>query len=362
MSIQNGFHVAVFPGDGIGHEITEPSVALLHRALEKAGAPKITTEVLPAGAGAYRDLGSALPKASMDIARKSDAIFLAAMGLPDIRYADGTEIVPQLDLRFELGLYAGVRPVRTFPGMPVPLSDPRAQNIDLIVIRESIEGLFAPQAPGTVTEDEARETLVITRTVTEKLADFGFNLARQRKADGGQGKLTCIDKANIFPAFAFMRKIFYERHAAFPDIAADHMYVDAAAMNLIKRPWDFDVAITENMFGDILSDLGAALMGGLGFAPSADIGDDHAVFQPCHGSAPDIAGKGWANPTAMILSGAMMLDWLGTRNDSEATRTAGQLLQSAVEAAYAERNLLPREAGGSDGTAEIVKAVGAKLG
>ena len=135
------------------------------------------------------------------------------------------------------------------------------------------------------------------------------------------------------------------------------MYVDAAALNFVKRPWDFDVAITENMFGDILSDLGAALMGGLGFAPSADIGDEHAVFQPCHGSAPDIAGKGWANPTAMILSGAMMLDWLGTRHSDAATRDAGRLLHRAVEKAFAGGGLKPREAGGGAGTKDVVTAV-----
>lgn len=361
MPSNESYRIAVFPGDGIGEEITAPAVALVRRAAEKSGVRRLICEDWPAGAGAYRDGGEALPGPSMDAARASDAIFLAAMGDPDIRYPDGTEIIPQVDLRMELGLYAGVRPVKTFPGMPVPLSDPRAQSVDMVLIRESTEGLFSPDGPGSVSESEARETLVITRRITEKLADFGFDLARRRKADGRPGRLTCIDKANIFPAFAFMRQVFYERHAAFEDVAADHMYVDAAAMNFVKRPWDFDVAITENMFGDILSDLGAALMGGLGFAPSADIGDDHAVFQPCHGSAPDIAGKGWANPTAMILSGAMMLDWLGARHDDDAARQAGALLQGAVEAAYADGTLRPREAGGEAGTAEIADRVAAAL-
>jgi 3-isopropylmalate dehydrogenase len=357
VSLLNGYRIAVFPGDGIGHEITAPAVDLVERALRAAGAPGMRAETLPGGASAYRDLGEALPAAAMDTARASDAIFLAAMGDPEIRHPDGTEITPQVDMRMALGLYAGVRPVRTFPGMPVPLSDPRARSIDMVLIRESTEGLFAPAGAGSRTDTEARETLVITRSVTEKLSDFAFDLAARRKAEGRPGRVTCIDKANIFPAFAFMREVFYERRAAHPNVDADHMYVDAAAMHLVKRPWDFDVAITENMFGDILSDLGAALMGGLGFAPSADIGDDHAVFQPCHGSAPDIAGKGWANPTAMILSGAMMLDWLGARHGDAATRDAGHLLRRAVESAYAEGGLLPREAGGASGTKDVAMAV-----
>lgn len=357
MSLLNSYRIAVFPGDGIGHEITPPAVDLVDRALAKAGAPGMRAETLPGGAAAYRDLGEALPADAMETARGSDAILLAAMGDPDIRYPDGTEIIPQVDIRMALGLYAGVRPVRTFPGMPVPLADPRAQSIDMVLVRESTEGLFAPAGTGSQTDDEARETLVITRAVTEKLADFAFDLAARRKAEGGRGAVTCIDKANIFPAFAFMRRVFYERHAGHPDIEANHMYVDAAAMNFVKRPWDFDVAITENMFGDILSDLGAALMGGLGFAPSADIGDEHAVFQPCHGTAPDIVGKGWANPTAMILSGAMMLDWLGAKHGDQATRDAGHLLRAAVTHAFGDGGLLPREAGGGAGTKDVVAAV-----
>jgi 3-isopropylmalate dehydrogenase len=138
--------------------------------------------------------------------------------------------------------------------------------------------------------------------------------------------VTCVDKANVFRSMAFFRKIFDERAGKFPKLRAAHHYIDATALDLVRRPWDFDVLVTENMFGDILSDLGAALIGGMGFAPSADIGDDHAVFQPCHGSAPDIAGTGKANPTAMFLSAAMMLDWLGRRHRHDAALTASRLL------------------------------------
>ncbi len=157
------------------------------------------------------------------------------------------------------------------------------------------------------------------------------------------------------------RGIFYERAPAFPDVTAEHAYVDAFAMHMVQKPWTIDVAVTENMFGDILSDLGAALMGGLGYAPSADIGEEHAVFQPCHGTAPDIAGKGLANPTAMILSAAMMLEWLGTRHDAADARRTGALLRRAGDAAFNDGRLVTCELGGGAGTAEVYAAVEAAM-
>ena len=151
---------------------------------------------------------------------------------------------------------------------------------------------------------------MVTRKTTERLFDFSLKLAERRKKRGRPGRLTLVDKANVFKAFNWQRDIFAARKAKFPDVKTDLLYVDACAALMVKKPWDFDVMVMENMFGDILSDLAAGLIGGLGIAPSADIGDKHAVFQPCHGTAPDIMGQGKANPTAMILSAAMMLDWL----------------------------------------------------
>jgi 3-isopropylmalate dehydrogenase len=175
-----------------------------------------------------------------------------------VRYPDGTEIAPQLDLRFELELYAGVRPIRAIPALPSPLADPRGREIDLVIIRESTEGLFASRGKGTI-EDDARasEVMVITRAVSERLFDFSFELARARRDKGRPGRVTCVDKANVFRSFAFFRGIFDERAERFPDLGADHAYIDASALHLVRRPWDFDVMVTENMFGDILSDLGA---------------------------------------------------------------------------------------------------------
>ena len=355
------FRIAVFPGDGIGNEITHPTLRLIARAAARTGGFSITPQDCPAGAAHYRDQGVALPKASIDTARKADAILLAAMGLPSVRYQDGTEISPQLDLRFELGLYAGVRPIRPIPGVPVVLADPRAREMDFVILRESTEGLFASHGKGEVTPERATETMVLTRPTTERLHDFGLGLAARRKATGGQGRATCVDKANVFRAFAWFREIFDRRAREFPGLTADHMYVDACALMMVQRPWTLDVLITENMFGDILSDLGAGLIGGMGYAPSADIGVEHALFQPCHGSAPDIAGKGLANPTAMILSAAMMLEWLGRENGvAEATR-AGALIRRSVDAAFASGGLRICELGGNAGTSAAFSAVEAAM-
>ena len=160
----------------------------------------------------------------------------------------------------------------------------------------------------------------------------------------------------MFKAFNWQREIFDERKAKFPEVATDKLYVDACAAMMVRRPWDFDVMVMENMFGDILSDLAAGLIGGLGMAPSADIGDTHAVFQPCHGTAPDIMGQGKANPTAMILSAAMMLDWLADKHDHPPAAEAAQRIERAVDEAYAG-GVKPMEFGGSDGTAAIAGAV-----
>ncbi len=364
MSANSDFHIAVLPGDGIGLEITEPTLRLLDRAAARVGGFALRPEECAAGAGTYAAEGVALPERTLEVARRADAILLAAMGLPHIRYPDGREITPQIDLRFELGLYAGVRPVKPVPGVRPVLADPRAHDVDYVILRESTEGLFAPQAPGTRDGDvEARETMVITRATTEKLFDFAYALAAERRAarGGGPAKVTSVDKANVFQAFAFWREIVAERAAAHPGIETEYAYVDAFAMTMAQKPWTIDVAVTENMFGDILSDLGAALMGGMGYAPSADIGDGHAVFQPCHGSAPDIAGKGIANPTAMILSGAMMLEWLGARHAAAAPAAAGKLLRRAVDAAFGSGGLVTCELGGDAGAAAVFEAVGAAL-
>ena len=281
-------------------------------------------------------------------------MLLGACGLPDVRYPDGTEIIPQVTLRIELDLYAGIRPAKRMQGVPSPLAGP--PSIDFVVVRESTEGIFASLGGGIVLGDQlATDTQVITRRGTERVVRAAFELARRRRRE--RPRVTCVDKANILRSFAFFRKVFDEVAAGFPDVVADHLYVDAAALELVRRPERFDVLVTENLLGDILSDLAAGLVGGLGVAPSADVGDRHAVFQPCHGTAPDIAGRGVANPLAAILSGVMLLDHLADAHDDPSPRAAARRIEAAVAAALAAGDAQTADIGGRWSTTEATRAI-----
>jgi 3-isopropylmalate dehydrogenase len=357
MLANDSFHIAVLPGDGIGPEVMAPALAVLEKIVAATPGLGLRFTEAAAGAGHYREHGKSMPESTIRLCEEADAILLGACGLPHIRYPDNTEIMPQVELRFIFDLYAGVRPCRLIPNVPSPIVGAAERGIDLVVIRESTEGLFASMGKGVVTDDsEARETLLITRKTSERLFEFSFRFAEQRKTRGAPGRLTCVDKANVFKAYAFFRKMFDECAARHPDVATDRLYVDACSALLVRKPWDFDVMVMENMFGDILSDLTAGLIGGMGMAPSADIGDTHAVFQPCHGTAPDIMGKGLANPTAMILSTAMMLDWLADKHGHAGAAQSARAIEAAVDRAFAA-GLRPCEFGGGDGTAAIGNAV-----
>ena len=350
------YTIAVLPGDGIGAEVMSAALEVVHATGAHIGR-RFDTVAHPAGAQHYLDSGDALPASTLAACRAAHAILFGAMGLPHVRAKDGTEIIPQLDIRFALDLYAGVRPIRSWPGLPGPLSNPLAAGIDLVLVRESTEGLFYARGRGVVQADAAYDTMMISRAGTARVCDFALKLARQRKAQGKRGHVTNVDKANVFASMAFWRQIFEERAKAFPDVATAHAYVDAMALNLVMKPWVYDVLVTENMFGDILSDLIAALVGGMGMAPSADIGDQYALFQPAHGTAPDIAGLGIANPSAMILSAAMMLDWLAERHADAALADGARVIESALQDALASGSVRPRDFGGTSGTADIVRAV-----
>src|ERR1700734_2431634 len=281
MSANNALHIAVLGGDGIGPEVMAPALEVL-RKIKKPTALQFRFTDAPAGANHYRETGKSMPDSTIRLCEEADAILLGACGLPEVRYPVGTEIMPQVELRFIFDLYAGVRPARLIPGVPSPIVGADQRGIDLVVIRESTEGLFASMGKGVVTHEDARETLVITRKTSERLFEFSFRLAERRKKRGRPGKLTCVDKANVFKAFAFFRGLYDDAAQRHPDVATERLYVDACSAMLVRQPWDFDVMVMENMFGDILSDMTAGLIGGMGMAPSADIGDRYAVFHPCH--------------------------------------------------------------------------------
>ncbi|MBI3823411.1 MAG: isocitrate/isopropylmalate dehydrogenase family protein [Planctomycetes bacterium] len=354
MTKKSEFHIAVLPGDGIGVDVTAEAVRVLRAVEQRLNDVTFTLTTHDCGAVCYQRTGDDLPATTLDACRKADAVLLGAMGHPDIRKPDGTELTPQVTLRVKLDLYAGVRPCKLYPGVPSPLANVKPGEIDLVILREQTEGLFASLQAGIVLHDQvATDTLVMTRRGIERICAFAFKLARR--------KVTCVDKANIFKSFAFFRKIFDEVAAKHPSIAKQHAYIDAMALYLVQKPGQFDVIVTENMFGDILSDLAAGLIGGMGMAPSADIGDDHAVFQPAHGTAPDIAGKGIANPIAAILSAGMMLDWLGRRHQRAELQQAAVKIENAVAEVLADGKKLPVDQGGTATTQAVGAAIAQRL-
>ena len=353
------YRIAEIGGDGIGPEVVAEAVRVL-KALE---APDLhfSFERAEAGAAVYRRTGEDLPRETVELCRSVDAILLGAAGLPDVRHADGTELVPQVTLRMQLDLYVGMRPIKLYPGVPSPIQTPGRQAIDYVILRENTEGLFASLGGGSkVGEELAVDTLVITRRGTERIVRRAFEICRARErgapADGVR-RVTCVDKANVFRSYAFFRQVFQETAREFPDVATDFAYVDAMTMHLILSPARYDVVVLENMFGDILSDLGAATVGGLGMAPSGDIGDRYAMFQSSQGSAPDIAGRGIANPIAAILAAALMCRWLGRQHEDSLAIDAAERIEAAVAAAVLDETARPPDIGGTATTREAADRV-----
>jgi 3-isopropylmalate dehydrogenase len=355
------YQIAALPGDGIGPEVMEASMTVLRAVQRRFRGLDLTFDFHEAGAGNYRQTGEAISASVMQACMDADAVLLAAIGLPDVRKPDGTEVQPDMmmGLRRTLGLYAAVRPVKLYPGVECPLKTAE-RGIDLVILRENLEGLFASFGGGCQLNDQvASDTLLITRAGTERIVDFAFRLARRRNGRPGDHlrKVTCVDKANVFRSYAFFRKVFFEIAEDYPDIQADAAYVDAMSLHLVVSPSDWDVLVMENQFGDILSDLGAAIVGGLGLAPSAEIGQSHALFQPSHGTAPDIAGRDIANPVAMILSAAMMLDWLGLRYDDSQCLLAAEAIERGVVTILQDRTVRTRDLGGRASTMEMAHAI-----
>ena len=360
MSIDN-FLIATIPGDGIGKDIVKSAISIVDVSSEIIGGFKCNWELINAGAEYFSLNGMDVEPDGEDKISDADSIFLGAIGLPTIRHKDGTEICPHLRFREMFGLYAGVRPVKAYPNITNSLSNKLSSKIDLVILRESTEGLFYTAAVHNRcpvdNNDEVQDVMRITRKTTEKLHDFAFKLARQRKGKGKLGKVTCVDKANVFRSQALFRKIFDERKDNFTDIEAEHCYVDAMALNLIRNPWEYDVMVMENMFGDILSDLGGGLVGGMGMASCAEIGDNHGLFQPAHGSAPDIMGQDKANPLATILSSTLMLDYLSDKKGCENASKGSKLIETAIETGFERNELRPIEFGGDMGTKAVTETL-----
>ena len=350
------YRFGVIPGDGIGPEIVEAALAVLEAtAVHQSFSYDLVT--LSGGAQTYYNTGSPLSAADLEEVRRSDATLKGPVGLPEVRLADGTEAgLLGGVLRGGLDLFANVRPILALPGVEGPLRA-KAGSIDYVIVRENTEGLYASRGKGVGNDHAVIDTLLVTRPGTERVVRYAFELARSRHGaplDAIQ-RVTCVDKANVLRSLYFFRQIFLEVAAEYPEIEAEWRYVDAAAQALVLEPGHFDVIVTENLFGDVLSDLGGATVGGIALCPSGNIGSTCAYFEPIHGSAPAIAGTGQANPIGQILSVAMMLDHVGERD-------AARSIRDAVTGALLERAVVVEQSGAVEGgarhaTAEILRRI-----
>lgn len=341
--MNNIFNIARFDGDGIGPEINREAVKVINAVSSYLGNFKCEFESLPAGAAVYRETGVAFPEDSKETAKQAHAILLGSMGLPEVTKPDGTEVQGDMIVmtRKELDLYKGVRPAKLRPNVPSPLRN-TGKGIDLILIREQSEGLFASyQSSHTIHDQVYSDSMIITRRGSERITRTAFELSRKRNGapSDGQKRVTCVDKSNNFKSMAFFRKIYQEVAGQYPDVAKDYCYIDAIMILMLQKPDFYDVLVLENMWGDILSDLTGAVIGGMGFAPSGDIGDDYAMFQCAGGSAPTIAGQNIVNPVAQIMAGAMMLDWLGERHRVEEAVVAAKAIDLAIDSVLTSGHL-----------------------
>jgi 3-isopropylmalate dehydrogenase len=361
----NSYRIALLPGDGIGPECMAATRVVLDALCDRRPDLQLDFTSYRAGAGLYRESGVTLPDGVLADCLDADAVLLSAIGLPDVRFPDGTEVQPQMmmGLRRALGLHSAVRPVKLYSGVAGALRE-TGPGIDFVVVRENLEGLFASFGGGGMVGDEvATDTMVITRKGTTQVCEYAFRLAARRKGRPSDGKqmVTCVDKANVFRSLAFFRKVFFDVAKNHPDIEANAVYVDAMSLYMVQNPWEFDVLVMENEFGDILSDLGAGIVGGLGLGPSGEIGEEHALFQPSHGTAPTIAGQNIANPLATMLSAGMMLDWLGDRHNDSSCAAAASAIENAVAALLHDGAVRTRDLGGAASTTEVAKAVAERL-
>jgi 3-isopropylmalate dehydrogenase len=354
---KTNFPIAVMPGDGIGPEVIDATLEVLKPLCSRFD---ITLDYrnYDFGAGFYRRTGRTINVAEMDEIGQHDAVLFGAMGLPDVRKPDGTEIGPQVDMRAHFGLFASLRPARLYPGVPTRL---KADAIDILVIRETTEGMFAGIGDVVEPSDESMsDRMTITRSNSVRLFEMAFQQARQRKARGTPGHVTLLHKSNALRSQVLLVKVFEEVAARHPDIGSAKFYIDAGAMYFVTNPERYDVVVAENIFGDIVSEVGAGIVGGLGVAPSGDVSESRGVFQPSHGSAPDIAGQGVANPIATMLSATMMLEWLASQHQQPQCLAAAQALEAAITKVLRE-GPRPRDLGGSANTADVTKAVIAAL-
>lgn len=323
------YNIAVIPGDGIGEEVVKATTTVL----DKLDVEFNYTHAI-AGDKCKEETGVPLPEETIQIAKESDAVLFGAAG------ETAADVIVRL--RHELNTFVNLRPVKS-------LQPKKYGNIDFMIVRENTEDLYIGDEEETPEGAIARKK--ITKAASDKISEYAFQYAK----DTGRKKVTAVHKANVLKiSDGLFKKCFYEVAEKYPEIESNDFYVDATAMYLITNPLDFEVIVTSNLYGDILSDEGAGLVGGLGMIPSANIGDENGLFEPVHGSAPDIAGQGIANPVATILSACMMLDYLG---ESDSARKIENIIVEVIQ----EGKVVTPDLGGTASTQEMAEYIASKI-
>ena len=357
MSADTGYRLGLLPGDGIGPEIVPAAARCVDAAVSASGADPVCWQTLPLGSDAISTHGAAVPAETLEALAGVDGWLLGPHDSVSYPEPHKHRLNPSGTIRKHFGLYANIRPARSFGR-----GNAIVANTDLVIVRENTEGFYADRNTfdGTgefmPTADVAIAHGIVTRAATERIARTAFELAMRRRK-----KLTIVHKANVLRmTTGLFRDVCREIAADYPQVVLDDFHIDAMTVHLLRRANEFDVIVTENMFGDILSDLTGEIAGSLGIAPSINSSDTHAMAQAAHGSAPDIAGRDIANPIAMMLSAAMLLEWLGGRHDDARLGDASRRITSAVDATV-DSGVATGDLGGSAGTTEFADAVVAAI-
>jgi 3-isopropylmalate dehydrogenase len=371
--MKNLYSIVALPGDGVGQEVVDQGIRVLEK-IAQATELNFEIELIQCGGHYYAVHETEWPEGSFAKCEAADAILLGAVG----HVVDGKTVFTKpgkpyqqsqlagfaqvIGNRQKLDLYANVRPIKLYEGVPQKISGTfqtawKPDKVDYVVVRENTEDAYSGETfdiPG------GKQTPInITEAATERVVRFACKLAKQRNK---LGRITCVDKSNIIGAHAYFKDIFYRVvRDEFPELEADHAYFDAFCLLQLQQPEVYDVVVSPNLVGDVISDNGSFIQGGMGMAPAGNIGDEHAMFEPVHGSAPPLAGKDVANPIATILSVAMMLEWLAQRYDDERLLNSSNRVEVAVIEFLKQGELLPQDLGGQAKCSAIADAIVSEL-
>ena len=352
------YNIVVLRGDGISKEVIPEAVKTLEATKDVVKGLDFKFTEFECGFEYYQKTGEPWPAEAYPACKESDAILFGAVGMPGVAGLEHIVYVHRI-LRQKLDLYANVRPAKLRANISCPLVGKKTGDIDLVIVREGTEDLYTP-IRGTLERAEKNEVgidvKIVTRRGSERIIKYAFDLCKAKTRGApldGKKRVTCVDKSTVLKSCALFREVFDEVAEGYPKIEKDYALIDAWAQWAIRRPEYYDVVVTTNMFGDIISDLTSTFQGGLGVAPSAEVGDRYGMFRPIHGSAPKYYGKNVANPIATILSAKMLLDWLAQINEDKSAKEAANKIDRAVDITLEQGKVLPRDLGGKSKTNKV---------